>query len=165
MYDETIYPFPNFNGATVEVWEWICNSIPHFTEHVLTYPYWDMRLSTLQKGAQGVKTMALWMGMHYEWMFNQVSIMMYKRPALCYIECPLCCCHVTLDGPHRIYSTLQEWACHDVTLAAVTGKAIIASCIKMKSSQLTWKLGIRRFHPQCPIFQWVAETWLHGRIQ
>ena len=46
----------------------------------------------------------------------------------------------------------------DASLVAVTGKAIIASCIKMKSSQLIWKLGIRRFHPQCPIFKWVAET-------
>ena len=29
MWDEIIYPFPNFNGATVEVWEWISNFIPH----------------------------------------------------------------------------------------------------------------------------------------
>ena len=30
MWDEIIYPFPNFNGATVEVWKWISNFIPHF---------------------------------------------------------------------------------------------------------------------------------------
>ena len=29
--------FPNFNGATVEVWEWIRNFIPHFTGHVINY--------------------------------------------------------------------------------------------------------------------------------
>ena len=23
VWDEITYPFPNFNGATVEVWEWI----------------------------------------------------------------------------------------------------------------------------------------------
>ena len=23
MWDEITYPFPNFNGATAEVWEWI----------------------------------------------------------------------------------------------------------------------------------------------
>ena len=34
-----IYPFPNFNGVTVEVWEWISNSIEHFTGHVNTYPW------------------------------------------------------------------------------------------------------------------------------
>ena len=28
------YLFPNFNGATVEVWEWISHAIPHFTWHV-----------------------------------------------------------------------------------------------------------------------------------
>ena len=27
MYDEITYPFPNFNGATVEVLEWISNFI------------------------------------------------------------------------------------------------------------------------------------------
>ena len=26
MWDETIYPFPNFNGCTVDVWKWINNS-------------------------------------------------------------------------------------------------------------------------------------------
>ena len=26
-------PFPNFNGTTVEVWEWIDNLIAHFTRH------------------------------------------------------------------------------------------------------------------------------------
>ena len=30
-------PFPN--GCTVDVWEWISNSIPHFTGHVITFPY------------------------------------------------------------------------------------------------------------------------------
>ena len=30
VWDEITYPFPNFNGATVEVWEWISNYIPHF---------------------------------------------------------------------------------------------------------------------------------------
>ena len=30
VWDEIIYPFPNFNGCTVEVCEWICNFIPHF---------------------------------------------------------------------------------------------------------------------------------------
>ena len=41
VWDEIIYPFPNFNGATVEVWEWINDFIPHFPGHVITYPCWD----------------------------------------------------------------------------------------------------------------------------
>ena len=32
------YPFPNFHGATVQVWEWISNFIPHFIMNVITYP-------------------------------------------------------------------------------------------------------------------------------
>ena len=31
MWDEITYPFPSFNRATVEVWGWISNFIPHFT--------------------------------------------------------------------------------------------------------------------------------------
>ena len=41
MYDKIIYPFPNFNGATVEVWERVNNVIPHFTGPVITNPCWD----------------------------------------------------------------------------------------------------------------------------
>ena len=40
MYQIT-YPFPNFNGETVEVWEWTCNFIPHFIMDLITYPCWD----------------------------------------------------------------------------------------------------------------------------
>ena len=41
VFDEIAYPFPNFNGAAVEVWEWISNFIPHFIMDVITYPCWD----------------------------------------------------------------------------------------------------------------------------
>ena len=41
MWDEIAYSFPNFNGATVEVWEWISKFIVHFTVRVITYPYWE----------------------------------------------------------------------------------------------------------------------------
>ena len=30
-----IYPLPNYIGAAVEVWKWISNLIPYFTEHVI----------------------------------------------------------------------------------------------------------------------------------
>ena len=30
MWDKNTYQFPNFNCATIEVWEWISNFIPHF---------------------------------------------------------------------------------------------------------------------------------------
>ena len=41
MWDEITYPFPNFNGCTVEVLEWISYFILHFTGRVITYPRWD----------------------------------------------------------------------------------------------------------------------------
>ena len=30
VWSEITDPSPNFNGATVEVWEWISNFIPHY---------------------------------------------------------------------------------------------------------------------------------------
>ena len=41
MWNEIIDLFPNFNGVTVEIWEWISNLIPHITKHVIIYPCWD----------------------------------------------------------------------------------------------------------------------------
>ena len=41
VWDEITYPLPIFNAATVEVWEWIRNFIPHFIRSVVTYPSWD----------------------------------------------------------------------------------------------------------------------------
>ena len=38
VWGELTYPFPNFDSATVEVWEWVNNFISHFSEHVITYP-------------------------------------------------------------------------------------------------------------------------------
>ena len=38
VWYEITYQFPSFNGATVEVCEWICNFIWHFIGHVITYP-------------------------------------------------------------------------------------------------------------------------------
>ena len=37
VWDEIIYPLPNFKGITVEVWEWINTFIPHFIMDVITY--------------------------------------------------------------------------------------------------------------------------------
>ena len=42
VWDEITYPFPNFNGGTVVVWEWLSNLIPYFIMDVITYPYWDL---------------------------------------------------------------------------------------------------------------------------
>ena len=41
MWDEVTHPFPNFNVCTLKVWEWISNFIPHCTEHLIIYPFWD----------------------------------------------------------------------------------------------------------------------------
>ena len=44
VWYETTYQFLNSNGETIDVWEWICNFIPHFTGYVITYPCWDLKL-------------------------------------------------------------------------------------------------------------------------
>ena len=54
LWDEITYPFPNFNAATVEVWEWICNFITHFIMNVIAYPCWDLNKTMLVKKAPGI---------------------------------------------------------------------------------------------------------------
>ena len=39
---EITYPFTNFNGTTIEVWEWISNVILHLMMDLITYPYTDL---------------------------------------------------------------------------------------------------------------------------
>ena len=38
--DEITYQFPNFNGTTFGVWQWINYFFTHLTEHVITDPCW-----------------------------------------------------------------------------------------------------------------------------
>ena len=37
VWDEITHSFPNFTGATVELWEWISNFIPHVIKDVLIH--------------------------------------------------------------------------------------------------------------------------------
>ena len=41
VWNEIIYPFANFNGAAVKVWEWMSNFTPYFIMDVIAYPCWD----------------------------------------------------------------------------------------------------------------------------
>ena len=40
MWDDITYPFSNFNGANIEIWEWISDFIPHFIMDLITCPCW-----------------------------------------------------------------------------------------------------------------------------
>ena len=51
VWYEILYPFPNLNGCTVEVWAWISTSIPKFTGYTFTYQYWDFSYTMLVNGA------------------------------------------------------------------------------------------------------------------
>ena len=57
VWNEITYAFSNFNGATIEVWQWISNFIPHFNEHVIANPCWDKSLTMLMKRAPAQKKM------------------------------------------------------------------------------------------------------------
>ena len=46
VWDKITYLFPNFNGCTVEVWEWMRNFMPHITN-----PCWDWNETMLVKYA------------------------------------------------------------------------------------------------------------------
>ena len=58
LWDGITYPFPNFNGATIEVWEWLSNFVPHFTWHFIAYPISmvGLKLIHVNKRGQGFRT-------------------------------------------------------------------------------------------------------------
>ena len=72
VWHEISYPFPNFNGCTVEVWEWITNFIPRFINY----------LSMLVKAAPGGDELyidyghiSLW-GLNRTWVISMFVIIM-----------------------------------------------------------------------------------------
>ena len=83
MWNEITFPFPNFNGATIEVWEWVSNFIPHFTGHVIDHPYWNQSQFMLVKGALGAKDQgigakdATLLLMHWTCLFSPKSAWWY----------------------------------------------------------------------------------------
>ena len=56
VWDEIAYPFPSFNGATIEVWEWVSHSGLHFPGNVITYPCSDEVKAMLVEGTPVVST-------------------------------------------------------------------------------------------------------------
>ena len=49
VWDEVIYPFPNFNIGTAEDWKWDSNVIPRIIMGVITYPRWHLKLTHVSK--------------------------------------------------------------------------------------------------------------------
>ena len=41
ILSEIAYPFPNFNGWTVDVWKWISHYTQDFIMDIIAYPSWD----------------------------------------------------------------------------------------------------------------------------
>ena len=56
VWDEITYPFRNFNGATVEVWEWMINFTLHITGHVNTF----LRLKLIHISKSAPRSTIMW---------------------------------------------------------------------------------------------------------
>ena len=51
MWDKITFPFPNFNGCPVDVWEWVSIFISHFSDRMITYSWRDKSQYTSIKWA------------------------------------------------------------------------------------------------------------------
>ena len=128
VWDEITYPFPNFNGCTVDVWEWISNFILHIIGHVMTYPCWDLSYTMIVKGAHGSKvTIVLlavkWsipesISLHHDptWFSNPCRPRGAHRlhsdtdgPSWSYWRCT-CCHYVIVQRFANLPPTLENWA-------------------------------------------------------
>ena len=75
VWDEITYPFPNFNGCTVELWEWISNFIPHFIMRLISYPtqFWRIWVKIHSMNRPGNTDVT----MYYHW-----SSSIYRKETL-----------------------------------------------------------------------------------
>ena len=98
--DEITYQFPNFNGAAVEVWEWICNIIQHFVMDVITWGeiFW----------------------FHIIIKHNKVGTTVYPKKYAHGFCFAVLCCGYTLIFPYP--SGLLHWHCGNLTIAPVPAK-------------------------------------------
>ena len=71
------YPFPNFNGATFEVWERVSDFIPYLIGYVISYPKLDSSYSMLVKGAPGLFWLASLISTAYSNIYIYIYIYIY----------------------------------------------------------------------------------------
>ena len=99
VWDEIDYPFPNFNGATVEVWERINNFTPHLTGCMVTNPCW----------------VSVGVSHHWRYKILVASYPIFKS-ARCHWECSICFKKrgKTVSGmtiPYHVYENrLTRWS-------------------------------------------------------
>ena len=98
--NEFTYPFPNFNGAILDFWEWTSKFILHFSRHVIAYPCWDSIVATEGSSQSGSETFVakIWLSwvcrypgsamqgritmqnsVHFTWQLNQKIILHPKQ--------------------------------------------------------------------------------------
>ena len=81
VWDEITYPFPDFNGVTIEGWEWISKFTQRFPGHVITYPCWDWSLTMLVKGAPAGTVMTkFWSIYTLNWHLNGKNYICHEQP-------------------------------------------------------------------------------------
>ena len=62
MWDKITYAFPNFNGWTVEVWEWMIDFITHLTGLLI---HAGIKVNRVSKRATAINNMHNGIGSYY----------------------------------------------------------------------------------------------------
>ena len=79
VWDEITYPFPNFNGATVEVWEWISNFDPNLLMDLITYSCKEHNLQYIPENMHMV-----WLCFVLLWWYYQGFLFCYYHIFQCF---------------------------------------------------------------------------------
>ena len=95
VWDEITYSFPNFNGATVEVWEWMSNVIPHFIWVCDFISMLGFKLIHVDKKVRGV-TRAILSGLLI--LMNSLTHCGLKN-----------CCHFVISNPFSLMKIVVVW--------------------------------------------------------
>ena len=120
VWTEITYAFPNFNDCTVDVWEWICNIIPHKGRVYLSMPV--SKLNHLSNWSQDI---SWWFVCERRYALMEISgshkCMMYSISQEICTRFLLCCALLWLyiDFPISIRLTsLALWQSNDCPSAS-----------------------------------------------
>ena len=129
-WDEITYPFPNFNGVTVEVPEWISNFIPYFIMDVITNPCWGWSVSMLIKGDTGrsIQINPLWP--------SDVIWRQGYRSTLAQVMA--CCLTATSHYLSQCWLMISEVLWHSPDSNSTEKILIIEMSLKVKSPRGQW---------------------------
>ena len=164
MWDEITYPFPNFNSATVEVWDWISTFIPHI--QIWQYGVSPVSLKfNLQHFPWNIHIFVCFVIM---WSYNKFFADIFD-PFIYVIQGP-----ISLTFFHHNSNSMEiSFSCNSITGDHIATKfgtchdsPAVVPCAKYCSDHyiIIWMRANWNFHHICIVMEKLLVKWAPGLL-